>query len=105
MILEMRVGNILIDKAEPDFRFADTMVKREETIDDLKSYLYKQNFEKAFISAKNPVFVLLAESKVNEIIRNGIDENDIKKELMQDHIDNYFMVEKSLNKLNRWMKN
>jgi hypothetical protein len=84
MILKMYIDNILIDKAEPDFRFADTIRKRDEVIEDLKYFLYKENFDKAFVAHQKPFFVLSIESKVGEILMNGINENDLKSELLNE---------------------
>lgn len=102
-MLEMYIDNLLIDKAEPNFLFADTLRKRDEVIEDLKSYLYKQNFDKAFISRKEPLFALIAESKVNEIISDEINEETVMQELV-DEWDSVVLAYIAYHKLNKWSK-
>lgn len=74
----MYIDNILIDKAEMDFRFCDTLKKREEAVDDMKHFLYKQNFDKPFIARQRATFVLTAASKVNDVIADDYDNRLIK---------------------------
>lgn len=64
----MYINNLLIDRAEMDFRFCDTVNKRNEAVSDMIAYLYKQNFDKAFIAHQKPTFCLTAGSKANDII-------------------------------------
>ena len=83
-MLEMYIDNIPIDKAEMNFRFCDTIKKMEEEVEDMKHYLYKQNFDKAFIAHQEPTFFLTAQSKANEIIESDIDNllvPDLEEEL------------------------
>lgn len=98
MMLEMYIENMLIDKAEPDFRFADTVKKRDEVIEDLKYFLYKENFDKSFVAKQNPVFVIKAVSKVNEILRNVNNEDALRAELLNELHDEV-LVNKVLKKL------
>ncbi|HEU5365714.1 MAG TPA: hypothetical protein VFU62_09285 [Hanamia sp.] len=67
MKLEMYIADILIDSAEVDFSFCDTLKKREDSVKDLQHYLYALNFDHAFVSRQQPTFFLIAESRVNEI--------------------------------------
>ncbi|MEO8824104.1 MAG: hypothetical protein ABI366_11080 [Ginsengibacter sp.] len=99
----MYIDKILIDKAEPDLSIADTMRKRDAVIDDLKSFMYKQNFDKSFIAHKNPDFILVIESRVSDIIREGINNNDIRQELMNG-LNDALLVEISMSKLKTWLK-
>jgi len=74
MMLEMYINNLLIDRAETDFRFASTVRERDENVKDLCNHLYKENMDKAFISHQKPAFFLVAESKANMIIQQDNDE-------------------------------
>ena len=98
----MYIDKILIDKAEPDFSLADTMRKREDVINDLKSYMYRVNFDKPFIARQYPVFILKIESRASDIIREGILEKDLESELMHD-LNDEILAEESLNKLYDWL--
>lgn len=97
----MYIDKILIDTAEPNLSIADTMRKRDAVIEDLKSYLYRENFDKAFIAHKNPDFVLVVESKVSDIIREGINEGDVLRELVYD-LGYFSLAQEAYNKLNNW---
>lgn len=82
-MLQMYINNLLIDKAEMDFRFCDTMKKKEEQVEDMQAYLYKENFDKAFISHQEPTYYLTASSKANQIIEDDID-NKLVSELEEE---------------------
>jgi len=99
----MYIDNLLIDTAEPNFLFADTVNKRAEVINDLKAYLYKENFEKVVFAGKEPIYMLVAESKVSEIIRDGINEENVLKELIYE-CSNVQAAERAFKKLNKWAK-
>jgi len=79
----MYIHDILIDTAEMDFRFCDTIKKKEEQVQDMQAYLYKRNFDKAFIAHQEPTWCLTAESKANEILEKDVD-NLLVRELEEE---------------------
>lgn len=83
MMLQMYINTILIDAAEMDFRFCDTIKKKEEQVEDMQAFLYKQNFDKAFIAHLEPTYYLTASSKANQIIEDDID-NKLVRELEEE---------------------
>lgn len=81
MMLQMFIGDMLIDQAEINFRLCKTLVQREDEVTDVKSFLFRKNFEKAFISHVEPVFYLVAESLANNIIKDDLFENKLVSDL------------------------
>ena len=95
MILEMYIGNLLIDRAEMDFRFCDTLVQRENQVRDMKAHLYRLNLDKPFISKQAPTFYLVEESRANEII---MEDNLTDNSLVGD-LESELLIKRALNRL------
>jgi len=81
MMLQMFIDNMLIDQAEINFRLCETLVQREDEITDVRLFLFRKNFDKAFISHVEPVFYLTAESLANNIIKDDLFENKLVPDL------------------------
>lgn len=77
----MYINNLLIDSVEVDFRFCDTQKKREERVEELCHYLGNEHFSKSFVAHQEPNFIMIAESKVNNIIREDEFKNKLVPEL------------------------
>lgn len=99
-MLHMYIQNILIDKAEIDFSFCDTVSKREDQVNDLKYFLYKKNMDKAFISAQEPSFFIVSGSKANEIILEGCPDEELITELQKELITD-FKIKSAMDRLCR----
>ena len=96
-MLEMYINNLLIDRAETDFRFASTVRERDENVKDLCNHLYKENMDKAFISHQKPAFFLVAESKANMIIQQDNDEA-LEYELSHE-LDSHLKIKQAMYRL------
>lgn len=108
MMLTMYIHNMLIDKTEIDFSFCDTIKKREERVQEMRHYLYNNNFNKPFIARQEPVFYLSVSSKANDIIMQDIDNKlitELEDELLLLRGKNILVrQEKSLNNLKKFNK-
>lgn len=77
----MYIRDILIAKADIDFRPGDTLEDMESKVSDLRNELSYKHFSKAFVARQEPVFYLVAESKANDIIKHDLFNNKLVPEL------------------------
>jgi hypothetical protein len=88
MMLHMVINNILIDTAEMNFMFCDTLQQREDQVTEVANFLLNRHLSKSFVANVRPSFYLVTSSKANEIIMEDDEDERLVPDLEQEIILN-----------------